>query len=231
MPSTRVATTVPSTSGLQITLLHRFGHGGIRGEQTEVSWPSGGADTRRRGHDRRRTRPRRSPERPTASSTEAAAASWRWLGVPAAALDDHRVGAPGGDLLRVLGEAADGMTNRQLFEPADQLLGVNAERCDLDAFADHQINSVACVACVGADVDAERFVSGRFDLPDRTCRRASWWPRPKHASRPRWRSRRPDGAPGYLAHSGLHHRVLDTEQLSQRRAQFHSHRRRCRAKR
>ena len=201
MPSTRVETTVPSSADCEIALLDRVGHGGIRGQQEAGAHRHAGgavATAPRRARGRRRSRPRRSPECLTASSTDGSSSVVATGPVwpPPSPPCTITASAPQpATLLGVLGRA-DRRNHHDagVFELRDQLwLGRQRERGHLDAFADHQVDAVAGVAGVGADVDAERLVGGCLDLGDRglPVRRASWWPTPGCPGRRRWRSPTP----------------------------------------
>ena len=139
-----------------------------------------------------------------------------------AALHDHRVGAPAGDLLRMLGRAdRRNHHHTSIFELRDQVrLGRQRERRDLHALADQQVDAIDRIARVGADVDAERLVRRGLDLADRGlqfveshgCRR-------QDAQAARVGCRRHQPRTRHPAHPGLHHRMFDADQFGQRSAQ------------
>ncbi|SLD54339.1 Uncharacterised protein [Mycobacteroides abscessus subsp. massiliense] len=135
-----------------------------------------------------------------------------------AALHDHRVGAPGGDLLGVFGRS-DGRNHHHaiVFELGDQvLLGCQRERGDLDLLADEQIDALGGVTGIGPDVHPKGLVGQRLGLGDGRDELVQ-----------RHRRRGQDAQParvgggghqawsGDPAHTRLHDGMLDTDQLGQ----------------
>ena len=138
-----------------------------------------------------------------------------------ATLDDHRVGAPPGHLLGVLGQ-----TDRRnhhhacLFELRDQVgLGRQRERRDLDALTDQQVDALVRVTGVGADVDPERLVGGGLHLRDRGLKFVERHGRRREDAKAAGvRGRRHQPRTRHPAHPGLHDRMLDADQFGQRGA-------------
>ncbi len=143
-----------------------------------------------------------------------------------AALDDHRVGAPAGHLLGVLGQA-DRRNHHHacFFELRDQVgFGRQRKRRDLDALADQQVDALVRVTGVGPDVDAERLVGGGLHLRDRGRKFVERHGRRcEDAETAGVRGRRHQPRTRHPAHPGLHHRMLDADQFGQRGAEA-SHR-------
>ena len=139
-----------------------------------------------------------------------------------AALHDHRVGTPARDLLGVLGRAdRRDHHHARLFQLGDQVrLRRQRERRHLDALADQQVDPVDGVAGVGADVDAERLVRRGLHLGDRGLQFVERHRRRREdAEAACVGGRRHQPGTGHPAHAGLDDRMLDTDQLGQRRAE------------
>jgi hypothetical protein len=102
-----------------------------------------------------------------------------------------------------------------LFQLRDQIrLGRQRERRHLDALTNQQVDAVNCVACVGADVDAERLVRRCLDLGDRGLQFVERHGRRRQdAEAACVGGRRHQPRTRHPAHPGLHHRMLDADQF------------------
>ncbi len=140
-------------------------------------------------------------------------------------LHDHRIGAPRRHFAGVLGRAhRRDHHGASLFQPGDQLLPWRqCERGNFHALVDHQVYAVVGVGCVRADVDAERPGRGRLDFAYRVRQFVQRHGRRRENSQTAGvRSRRHQARTGHPAHSGLHHRMLDADQLGQRCPKSHT---------